>query len=337
MTIAIFIGYMGSGGAEIVAIKSANVLARMTGNKVYFLFIPNANSFYLDEIDESVHVLPLKSSSLLRSMRELRGVFHDYNIDMVISHMTDENIITSLSILGLDIRHVGYEHNHTEEMRQRGILRWLVTKKLMYLSYPRMEKLIVVSHGLKSIFSAFIAKHKIIPIYNPCATEAYSKRARWSMIQRKLNIAFVGRNVYQKNFAYAKNLFKEIQTAFPDLDLKLNVYGTGYENEASTDYIEYHGHKDRKGIYANNDMLLMSSRYEGFGNVVIEAVQGGCFPVVKKVDYGPTEIVEQTFGCIFFEVKDVISLLKRGWDEQSISMVMFNEENFENEFKKVIG
>lgn len=336
MNIAVFIGYMGSGGAEIVAIKSANTLARLQGNNVVFIYLPKDDNFYLDEIDNSVQVVALRSPSLLRSIREIRRLCVELEIDMLISHMTDENIIISLACWGMTVRHIGYEHNHVAEIEQKGRFRWLITKQLMRVLYPRMETLIVVSNGLKTLFSEFMEANKIVALYNPCVTQSHSTPARWSKKMGSLHIAFVGRNVYQKDFSYAKDLFLFLQNQLPELDMKLNVYGTGYEQESDTNAIEFHGHKDRRSIYRDNNMLLMTSRYEGFGNVVIEAVQDGCFPVVKRVDYGPTEIVSHTYGCVFDKKEDLISLLKKGWDVKEVNLELFNEDYFENEFKKII-
>jgi len=328
---------MGSGGAELVAINSANALVKNVENKVSFIFIPSPKNFYLGELKDTVELIPLEATSLIRSTRELRKLIFEQKYDYIISHMTDENIIVSCASLGLNVKHIGYEHNHLMEIMRRGKVRWLITRLLMKITYPRLHKLIVVSDGLKNHFKAYLNKQKIVRIYNPCVSGQWSKRSHWSPNSGALNVAFVGRNVYQKNFEEALKIFKSIQSEFPFIDVKLNVYGDGYRIKGKTDSITFHGHIDRHDIYRTNNVLLMTSIYEGFGNVVIEAVEQGCYPMVRRVDFGPSEIIAITYGSVFEDVNEILNKIRVGWDIPEVDIQLFGIEHFGEELNKIVS
>lgn len=337
MKIAIFIGYMGSGGAEIVASKCANVLSMNSKHELYFIYLPTDKNYYLDEISKDVNITPLKSNSLLRCIGELRKLLKKLKIETVISHMTDENIITSIAITGLKINHIGYEHNHLLEIKNKGKFRWLVTSFLMKCQYRKLKKLIVVSDGLRAHFEPFLNIENIIRIYNPCVSNKYSKRSEWFQYNKCLNIAFVGRNAVQKNFPHALKILNILLAEFPNIEIKLNVYGSGFENHHSSSVVQYHGHKKRNIIYKENDVLLMTSNYEGFGNVVIEAVQAGCFPIVKKVDFGPEEIIKKTYGYLFEKDDEIIEIINNGWAIEALEITQFGMERFAEELEHVVN
>lgn len=327
---------MGSGGAELVAINCANSLEKNKKNTISFIFIPSSKNFYLNELNARVELIPLKSDSLISSILEVRKLVVEQQYDLIISHMTDENIVVSAATLGLNVKHIGYEHNHIMEIKRRGKLRWLITNLLMKLTYPRLSKLIVVSDGLRSHFKTYLNQEKIVRVYNPCVSQRRSRGSQWSLDSGELNIAFVGRNVYQKNFKAALQIVNSIQREFPDINVKLNVYGDGYELCSNTDSIVYHGHINRLKIYRTNNVLLMTSNYEGFGNVVIEAVEQGCYPLVKRVDFGPSEIIEKTFGFVFDEVNEVFEKIRIGWDECEVDLSLFGMDHFGEELNKLI-
>lgn len=334
MIAGVFIGYLGSGGAEKVAIANANALAS-SGHIVYFFKLKADQEYYLNEINQEVKLVTLKSRSLSSCIFEFRRLVRELKIQCVFSHMTDENIISSISLMLLNVKHIGYEHNSLEEIISRPKVKAFITIMLMLLTYPLLHNLIVVSNGLRNHFRKFIRYNKIIAIYNPVVCKNKSVPSLWDKMEGKLRIAFVGRNCYQKNFERCLELFYQLKKSFNSLEITLNVYGSGYDEENQIDGVVYHGHIDKSKIYSMNDALLLTSRYEGFGNVVCEAVEYGCFPLVQNVNYGPDEIISLSYGKVFTNYQELQDMVRNGWSVDSVNLKPFTIEEYDSKINDV--
>ena len=58
----------------------------------------------------------------------------------------------------------------------------------------------------------------------------------------------------------------------------------------------------------NFDVFILSSRYEGFGNVLAEALTGNCFCVSYQIKHGPKEILMNGRLGLLIKNNDAISL-----------------------------
>jgi poly(glycerol-phosphate) alpha-glucosyltransferase len=85
-------------------------------------------------------------------------------------------------------------------------------------------------------------------------------------------------------------------------ELRLDIYGDGprraaLEKRAAADdyapFLRLHGHQpDARSRLAEASFLLMTSRNEGFGLVLLEAMAAGCIPIAYNVPYGPAELIK---------------------------------------------
>lgn len=300
INIANFIGYLGSGGAERIAIEVSNYFNEKDYTSV--LITVDENNKYYDYLLKTP-MIKLKSKKLILSSFKLRKALIHSNVDVIFAHMTHEIIIAFVATLGTRIKVIGVEHNHDKEIKSRKPkIVSIVTLFLMKFIYPRLDTLVCVSSGLSDYFQKKYKSNSIC-IYNPVNIDSVD--FKFNNPHKDLwRFAFVGRNVYQKNFDECiRFISSQISST---KNIVLNVYGTGYDSYNKSFNIKknisvvFHGFvKDTKDIYGVNDFLLLTSRWEGFGNVVLEAGIHGCWPLVYDVDYGPREIVELTkFGTI---------------------------------------
>lgn len=111
-------------------------------------------------------------------------------------------------------------------------------------------------------------------------------------IQNRFRACFVGRLVEQKNPLLLLECADEVRRSIPEF--KLDIYGTGplYEtldNEIAArrlgSCVRLKGFTDDKSVYQDYDLLWLSSRFEGFGLVIIEAA-ANMVPTVST-DWGP--------------------------------------------------
>ena len=121
---------------------------------------------------------------------------------------------------------------------------------------------------------------------------------RVSPLTNKRVIA-VGRYVYQKGFDLLLQAWKTIEQLHPDWELA--VYGMGdrtpYEQVITDLHINrerchlYGSTPDIKSEYLNSSLFAFSSRFEGFGMVLIEAMACGLPVVSFDCPCGPKDIV----------------------------------------------
>ncbi|MCF0197242.1 MAG: glycosyltransferase family 4 protein, partial [Bacteroidaceae bacterium] len=108
----------------------------------------------------------------------------------------------------------------------------------------------------------------------------------------------VGRYVYEKGFDMLIDAWASVQAKHPNW--QLDVFGTGdrtmYQHlvEERGVAASCHLHDADPDIaqrYAESDILAVSSRFEGFGMIIIEAMAEGCVPVSFNCPYGPASII----------------------------------------------
>lgn len=85
-------------------------------------------------------------------------------------------------------------------------------------------------------------------------------------------------------------------------ELTLDVYGDGprrgaierlVEAEDAHDVVKLHGFvPDAREHLAEASFLLMTSRSEGFGLVILEAMGAGCIPIAYDIRYGPADLID---------------------------------------------
>lgn len=129
----------------------------------------------------------------------------------------------------------------------------------------------------------------------------------------------VGRIERQKGFDFLVDAWKIVHDRYPDWIL--DIYGTSSEGNIKVlqDQIDKNGLKDvvlMKGsssdmaeTYSQHSMMILSSRYEGLGLVLIEAATCGLPLISYDCQQGPSEIIENgRNGYLVHPVGNIIGL-----------------------------
>lgn len=178
-------------------------------------------------------------------------------------------------------------------------------KKVYYLVHINFEEGKFFRSLFKSLFFVFLnifsiktiafskmlienlnIKNKQI-VFPPCfkSSEIFKSRKQINWKDREIDFLYLGRLEYQKG----ADLLTDIADLLPS---KLNIVGSGRIPLSSPNLI-MHGSKSLNEVYeflSKTKILVMPSRFEGFGLVILEAIAHGCKVVCFDCDYGPRDL-----------------------------------------------
>jgi len=178
---------------------------------------------------------------------------------------------------------------------------------VMRLTYPAASGLIAVSEGVKQDMCRLggFSDSQVRCIYNPAATGVSPQQEPKSVREKLWGVGFdhhilsVGTLKAQKDHATLIRAFALLPSS---LNAKLTILGEGElraELEALIQKLGLHGRVTMPGFvvdtypwYRTADLFVLSSRWEGFGNVIVEALECGVPVVSTDCPSGPAEILE---------------------------------------------
>lgn len=150
---------------------------------------------------------------------------------------------------------------------------------------------------------------KVIP--NPLSFDVNQK----SDLSRKVVIS-VGRLEWQKGYDMLIDAWQIVNKKHPDWEL--HVFGDGNDRAALEkktkecklgDYIYWeHSTPDIINKYLDSSIYVMSSRYEGFGLVLTEAMSCGLPCISFNCPFGPSDIINDGEDGILVEPNNIVDL-----------------------------
>jgi len=199
----------------------------------------------------------------------------------------------------------------SEQLRHsanRGKWRLRHLPALLHRSYAWADAILAVSDGVARDLSAVarLPRQNIVTIYNPVLTPDILTRARepashpWLADRRAPVILSAGRLSLEKDYPTLLRAFALLREQVP---ARLIIVGEGgqrtqLERLASelgiTEAVSLPGFVQNPYAYmAQASVFVLSSLFEGFGNVLVEALACGCPVVSTDCPGGPGEILDQ--------------------------------------------
>ncbi|PSR53989.1 glycosyl transferase [Adhaeribacter arboris] len=190
--------------------------------------------------------------------------------------------------------------------------------------YKIPDKIVAVSAGVADDFSYRMGvdrkKMKVIynPVYNPTEEKVIPNKLLYDFLSssRKFIIG-VGRLTPQKDWP---NLLRAFSLVREKMDVSLVILGEGPLRQELEDLIEELSLKDHvllPGFVSNPayyvkkaSTFVISSKYEGFGNVIVEALGVGTPVVSTNCPSGPSEILEDGKYGKLVPTEDPVALAK---------------------------
>ena len=133
------------------------------------------------------------------------------------------------------------------------------------------------------------------------------------MPEREKTIISIGRLESQKDYKTLIDSFYKIHASFPEW--KVHVYGHGDMRDELQKYVDDKGLSDRFLFCGRTDkpylelrkssIFVLSSFYEGFPNVLCEAMYAGNLCISSDCVSGPRELINHSQNGWLFPVGDV--------------------------------
>ncbi len=227
---------------------------------------------------------------LVRISAWLRRKIREIEPDAVLSFLTQTNIMTVLATRGLEVRTVISERNDPRLQRHRPRVEYL-----RRLVYPRADVVTANSLGALDALAAFVPRGKLAFLPNPLLPASTAEAADFAAP----TIITVGRLVEQKGLDVLLAAWAKAAAGLPDWRLML-VGGGPLEGELKAlaaklnieSSVEFAGHvSDPFPLLKGASFFVLTSRFEGTPNALLEAMACGLPAVVSDASPGPCELI----------------------------------------------
>lgn len=304
------INSLGGGGAERVCVTLANELNK-SGIKVKILIFNRKNNIYEKYVNKDIEIINLGASSTLKGYFLLLK-FLIYIKPSNVLAFTDS--IASICVLYKKLFHgkikiVARNINNLSLLKSNAET-W--KEKVLFLFvkilYPYVDMIIAQCVGMKNdlVNNWEINSEKVVVINNPISDVIYRYSIDNFPPKDNQEFLFIGRLEKQKGLEYLIEATKIcIDRGY---DFKVKVIGTGSLEENIKEKIKINklerniillGHKSNvEDYYIKAKAVVLSSIYEGFPNVLIEAITLGIPVVAFDCPSGPNEIITENNGFL---------------------------------------
>lgn len=327
MKVLFFIGALTGGGAERVTAGLANYLVRNGHQATLATMHHTDRDFYI--LDSKVGRVCLnlagrnrglaKLTANYRRLRALRRVIHAEQPEVAVGMMPTATILCILASLGLPTRVVGSERNYPG---RKPIGRpWAFLRRLLYrfadahVAQTREAADWIIRHS--SAHNVTVIPNSVAWPIKPCPP--YVDPTVFVPPARRLILA-VGSKSWQKGLDLLLDAYERMANDHPGWDLAI-IGLTSVQHKQSRSWDLLHAQAEAAGLaervhfpglvgnvgdwYERSELFVLSSRYEGFPNALLEAMAAGCACIAFDCDAGPRDVINHGENGLLVDAEDV--------------------------------
>lgn len=286
-----------TGGAERIVTTIANHLSRDRFDIKILLLRKQGG--YLSLIKKDVEIIDLNIERIRNSLKPILSQIYRRKPDIVFSGFGEVNAYLSLFIkLFPKIKFIARETNVVSEHVTRKEI------KFFYNFYNNYQKIIAQSDDMMNdlVDNFNIKKHKITKINNPVDFEFINEKLLISIKPESFkynykNVVAIGNLSARKGFDNLLKVFSRLKNE----NIILHILGDGKDRELlhqMKDFLGlkkviFHGRQENPYQFLKfADLFILSSRYEGFPNVLLEAGACGTYSLANNCRGGINEIIQ---------------------------------------------
>lgn len=323
--LVIFIHSMGGGGAERVTANLANHWAGKGWDVTVVTLASRSLDFYEPHLGVKRISLNLAGESRtvatglwqnLRRVMALRRVLRQIQPDIALGMMTAANVLLALAAFGLSFPAVGSVHTHPPQSPLSALWEWLRRR-----TYGRLHTITALTSETARWLKTHTNAKRVIVIPNgiPWPLSVQEPKVKPETLCRPgRNILLaVGRLEAVKGFDWLVDAVTALAQKYPDWDLV--ILGEGTLRTMIEQQVQRAGLDKRVFLpglvgnvgawYEHADLYVMSSRFEGFPNSLVEALAYGLPAVSFDCDTGPRDIIRHETDGLLVPVGDVAGLV----------------------------
>lgn len=247
-------------------------------------------------------VTDLACGRVRHGFRGLRRLIASREFHLVFATMLDANCLAALACAGQRPR-PALVVRETNSQRARGDLGAL-RQRLAAWAYRRADRVVALSHGVERelVEDLRLDAARALTLPNPVDIDAFSSPATADPLPAGWGdgpvVVAAGRLTRQKGFDILLDAFAELQTT----SARLVILGEGPDRAALEAQAESLGLANRvllpgfvaspRDWYAQASLFVLSSRWEGFGHVLVEAMAAGLPALASDCPHGPRDIID---------------------------------------------
>ncbi|WP_312765728.1 glycosyltransferase [Epilithonimonas sp.] len=318
-----------TGGAERIITTIANHLPRDKFSPSILLL--RKEGAYLDFLNPDVEIIDIQTPRIRHSLKPILLEIKRRKPDIVFSGFGEVNAYLSLFIrLFPKTKFIARETNVVSQHVTRKEIRFF------YKFYNGYDKIIAQSNDMQyDLVKNFgIKKKKLIKINNPVDIDFIEEKLNIS--ERPIEFSHQHKNVVAIGNLSARKGFDNLLKVFSRLksqNILLHILGDGKDKEMllqmkemlGLDHVIFHGKKSNPYQYLKYaDLFVLSSRYEGFPNVLLEAGACGIYSLANNCQGGINEIILDQINGEIANIEDHDSFAEK------IKHAVYKSNNKEN-------
>lgn len=347
---------LGSGGAER-QLTGLAVMLTQQGYQVEVCYYVK-REFYLPYLQEN----GVKSCYLIEAANPkkrffaLRKHIKAFKPDTVISYSSSPSMITCLlKLLGARFNLIVSERNTTQQIGK--------VEKLRFFLYRWANHIVPNSHSQALFIDKYFPKlsSKVKVITNFVDTEKFSPASEAMLEHEETRMICVGRLMPQKNLLrFIEAIGKVVNDGYK---IHVDWFGQSLKDAYSEDCHNAIKIHNLEGVfvfqepssniqeeYRRADVFCLPSLYEGFPNVLCEAMSCGKPVLCSRVCDNPNIVSEGENGCLFdpHSIEDMASTIERYLDldagkkkemntkSRKIAVDMFSKDSFIRKYIDIV-
>ena len=250
-----------NGGIEHILTDRINYMAEKWGWDITILVIMKEahKPYYKLSPKVKIEYLNVTTSGIIMCMEAL------WKLNKVVKRIKPDIYVTFQTIGALSC--LMKTHKTTTIYEAHGTREFMPHPMAMMIAERCADAIVVLTKYHRVEYSK--AKHiEVIPNFTTMQPQTETDYQSKKVIS-------AGRRCYEKNFERLESIWDRIKEKYPDWQLDI-----------------HHDTKDMISAYLEGSIYVMTSRFESFGMVFIEAMSCGLPCIAFDCPYGPREIIE---------------------------------------------
>ncbi|WP_312076033.1 glycosyltransferase [Chryseobacterium sp.] len=340
-----------TGGAERIVTTIANHLSRDRFEPKILLLRKKGG--YLSFLKKDVEIIDIDTERIRHSLKPILKEIYRRKPDIVFSGYGEVNAYLSLFIkLFPKTKFIARETNVVSQHVTRKEI------KFFYHFYNNYQQIIAQSDDMQAdlINSFGIKSNKIIKINNPVDFDFVEAKLQFSHKPESFklnykNVVAIGNLSARKGFDNLLKVFSRLKNE----KIILHILGDGKDREILHQMKEFlglknvifHGRQENPYQFLKfADLFILSSRYEGFPNVLLEAGACGTYSLANNCPGGINEIIQHNTNGEISDIENhedfsrkIITLLHRDYNSDSIKNSIrsrFSKEIILDKYEKLL-